>query len=292
MVENGVLIADEADSLLVDERNNMAKLAESMTGFEVLEQVLFFVWDRLLSIAARVVRWRERFYVMHGALKQISRADSENEVFSFRPDSPEIGQDPNRSVPAVLIKKGLAEYLGQNPNHGQDLGTSEEFEKMVQQMLVEHTICMVPQLGLGKEFKKLCQKTSLAHQVLKPADLKENLLKIPAHLLDNVYGDGEKNVIGFVFLQLFPWAEAATTAYFRYEKGRNYLVVRGDGNSSNAKQDATIVPVDFASTGVVQSSTIWANGLHQVLSEFHHNICAVCVKYTTYSCYVYFVRDG
>eukprot|EP00340_Litonotus_pictus_P012012 CAMPEP_0170539870 /NCGR_PEP_ID=MMETSP0209-20121228/104269_1 /TAXON_ID=665100 ORGANISM="Litonotus pictus, Strain P1" /NCGR_SAMPLE_ID=MMETSP0209 /ASSEMBLY_ACC=CAM_ASM_000301 /LENGTH=664 /DNA_ID=CAMNT_0010842049 /DNA_START=3652 /DNA_END=5643 /DNA_ORIENTATION=+ len=61
-----------------------------------------------------------------------------------------------------------------------------------------------------------------------------------------------------VSLQLDKWTENALLAKTTYRKGFHYLVVAEEGVER-------ITPVDYSSTGVVQLTTNWGDGLHQFI---------------------------
>ncbi|XP_055344805.1 uncharacterized protein LOC129592727 [Paramacrobiotus metropolitanus] len=65
------------------------------------------------------------------------------------------------------------------------------------------------------------------------------------------------NIADFARNQIPLWVESALTA-IKYQENVHYIVDEGQ-----------IKPVDYATTGVVQSSTNWNNGLHQFLQLKH-----------------------
>ena len=81
-------------------------------------------------------------------------------------------------------------------------------------------------------------------------------IQIPLHLRE------------FIDTQLTKWIDSAILA-FKYQKNVHYVVHEG-----------MIKPVDFESTGIVQSCTHWNNGLHQFLQIKHH-LKLTCESLTT-----------
>jgi len=61
----------------------------------------------------------------------------------------------------------------------------------------------------------------------------------------------------FVEKQTSKWVNNAIVA-FNYQENIHYIV-----------QEGVIKPVDYKSTGIVQSSTNWSDGLHQFLQIKH-----------------------
>ncbi|CAF0875274.1 unnamed protein product [Didymodactylos carnosus] len=85
--------------------------------------------------------------------------------------------------------------------------------------------------------------------------IKENV-KVPEHLAE------------FVDTQIPKWIDNAIVAY-SYQENVHYVVYEG-----------LIKPVDFNSTGVVQSCTNWSDGLHQFL-QIKHNLKMASETFTT-----------
>ena len=86
--------------------------------------------------------------------------------------------------------------------------------------------------------------------------LKEKTIKIPV------------NFVGYFSKQKLKWINNAIEA-LNYQENIHYIV-----------QDGQIKPVDFKSTGIVQSSTNWSDGLHQFL-QIKHNLKMTSETFTT-----------
>jgi len=86
---------------------------------------------------------------------------------------------------------------------------------------------------------------------------KENLARYIRELLDKRVVIVPNNLKEFVGTQMLKWIDNAITA-FNYQENVHYIV-----------QDGLIKPVDYATTGVVQNSTSWSDGLHQFLQLKH-----------------------
>jgi preprotein translocase subunit SecA len=72
----------------------------------------------------------------------------------------------------------------------------------------------------------------------------------------------------FVSKQTPKWINNAIVA-FNYQENTNYVV-----------QNGVIKPVDYHSTGIVQDSTNWSDGLHQFL-QIKHNLKMTSETFTT-----------
>lgn len=72
----------------------------------------------------------------------------------------------------------------------------------------------------------------------------------------------------FVEMQLPKWVDSAILA-LNYSEGIHYVI-----------QDGAIKPVDYDSTGIVQSATNWSDGLHQFL-QLKHNLALTSETITT-----------
>jgi hypothetical protein len=86
--------------------------------------------------------------------------------------------------------------------------------------------------------------------------LKEKTIKIPVNFVD------------YFSKQKLKWINNAIEA-LNYQENIHYIV-----------QDGQIKPVDFNSTGIVQSSTNWSDGLHQFL-QIKHNLKMTSETFTT-----------
>ena len=87
--------------------------------------------------------------------------------------------------------------------------------------------------------------------------MKDNQIYIPNYFTE------------FVEKQKPKWITNAILAQFNYQENIDYVV-----------QDGEIRPVDYYSTGIVQSSTSWSDGLHQFL-QLKHNLKMTCETRTT-----------
>ena len=87
--------------------------------------------------------------------------------------------------------------------------------------------------------------------------LKYNLQESLKELIKNDIVKVPKNFAEFVDSQIPKWVDNAFTA-FNYQENTHYIVDEG-----------VIKPVDYSSTGIVQCSTNWSDGLHQFLQIKH-----------------------
>jgi preprotein translocase subunit SecA len=78
-----------------------------------------------------------------------------------------------------------------------------------------------------------------------------------------------ENFKEFYERQKHRWIRSAIEALYYYEENINYVVL-----------DGQIKPVDYYSTGIVQSATNWGDGLHQFL-QLKHNLNMTCETLTT-----------
>lgn len=102
----------------------------------------------------------------------------------------------------------------------------------------------------AKRFDFIKQKLKIYSEKVTQKDNEFNIV-IPNHLENFVKKQSDK------------WIQNAISANFHYKLGREYTI----------RQDfygiLSIVPVDFANTGVVQVGTSWGDGLHQFLQIKH-----------------------
>jgi preprotein translocase subunit SecA len=103
-------------------------------------------------------------------------------------------------------------------------------------------------------------------------DSKRDEIKSRSHLTDLLYEKIKsrlnttkplivvpKNLKAYVDKQLHNWIESALVAKYKFVKEFDYIVA----NSSNDMQ--CIVPVDYETSGQIQPSTNWGDGLHQFI---------------------------
>ena len=104
-------------------------------------------------------------------------------------------------------------------------------------------------------------------------DMDKYLNKRMSMYLDHLMKDNQIYILSyfteFVEKQKAKWITNAILAQFNYQENIDYVV-----------QDGEIRPVDYYSTGIVQSSTSWSDGLHQFL-QLKHNLKMTCETRTT-----------
>ncbi|CAF3951395.1 unnamed protein product, partial [Rotaria sordida] len=133
----------------------------------------------------------------------------------------------------------------------------------------------------------IASSTDISHigKLISEDDQFNTVLK--EHLNSNFETSIRKNINtpkhfqSFINRQLPKWIDNAITA-FHYEENVHYVVHEG-----------LIKPVDFDSTGIVQSSSFWSDGLHQFL-QIKHNLKMTSETFTTnfLSNKAYFTRYG
>lgn len=87
--------------------------------------------------------------------------------------------------------------------------------------------------------------------------MKDNKIKIPSNFKE--FFDKQKS----------KWIQNAIEALYFYQENIHYII-----------HDGKIKPVDYFSTGIVQSATNWSDGLHQFL-QIKHNLKMTCETFTT-----------
>ena len=129
-------------------------------------------------------------------------------------------------------------------------------------------ICLNKQFPDGNILEFIGQETTLQEiktriQSYIEAKITENAIRVPTHLRE------------FVDYQLTTrWVDAAISAILSFEEEQDYVI----GNDERLIR--RIKPVDFESTGMVQSSTNWSDGLHQFL-QVKHGLCVTPESLTT-----------
>jgi preprotein translocase subunit SecA len=94
-------------------------------------------------------------------------------------------------------------------------------------------------------------KSSLKEHAIKLINDQDSKVNIPNHLKE------------FALYQVDNWVASAMNVRYKYRIRENYILTEiEDGRS-------VISPVDYTNTGVVQSNTVWDNGIHQFLQIKH-----------------------
>lgn len=113
--------------------------------------------------------------------------------------------------------------------------------------------------------------------------IKKNLINLISDLLNNsntTLLNYPKNILNIINTQKNKWVENAIIAAFQCHENVHYII-----------QEDKVKPVEFNSSGVVQESTSWSDGLHQFL-QLKHNLKFTSESFTTnYSSNIVYLKS-
>ncbi|XP_035715406.1 protein translocase subunit SecA isoform X1 [Folsomia candida] len=221
-------LIDEADSLLIDDLNKIARLSSPIPGMDCLQILYHLTYHRLATLEKRFLAFESFMLYVEGKL---TRLDSG--LISL--------QLADKSSGELLEIPDLLGYI----KSGRSLSEAgiiivDDIEKFVK--------------GHLTNFLK-----ALITDELPPPGFEvraEDKIKIP------------KCMTVFVQNQIPKWVDNCITA-FNYSENKHYVVDNGE-----------IKPVDYNTTGIINNSTAWSDGLHQFL-QIKHNLKLTSETVTT-----------
>ena len=249
----GVVLVDEVDSMLFDDRSHSIRLSGQTPAMNHLEIALGAVWNQVNQLASRLRTIEGQCYFIKEKFQEI-----EGEICFSE------GQDLNSC--SVRVEDQVA-FLKEH--------TTTYVQKLLRKLTAEERKQLAHYQALNQRIDELNEEIAggsenqwneEAHKVLKEKrqdKLKEletsawqktiekegEYLEVPVHLQD------------FARTQVPRWAENAIYALYFYKKDQHYDV-RGN----------KIVPIDYNNTGVLQHNTVWDNGLAQFL-QIKEGVC-------------------
>jgi len=240
----GVVLVDEVDSMLFDDRNYSTQLSSLTPAMNHLEHVLGRVWNQIAIVASCLRTIDGQHYYMHP--KKVEQDTAEDETKTEQSSQNETGVAPNEeeveavsiSDPRVFLRNATCDYLSA---HLRELN-SEEREQLAAYKASERHIEQLRDKASKneEEHKPALDAAIAAHK--EPAwskvTEKKPYLEIPVHLQD------------FARKQMPKWIENAIDALLCYQKDKHYHVKGGK-----------VVPIDYSNTGVLQHNTVWDDGL-------------------------------
>ncbi|MCU0318325.1 MAG: hypothetical protein MUC61_03265 [Amoebophilaceae bacterium] len=230
----GVVLVDEVDSMLFDDRNYSTQLSSLTPAMNHLEIVLGATWNLVNQIASRLRTIDGQCYFIKA------------EKFKDVTDGVILPEGQTLDSCSELIEDQVAFLRKYTTAHLETILrklTPEDLKKLSAYRAQELLIEQLRERDIHDEAR---QKSEIetALQILKqePWSQEEAYLELPAHLQD------------FARTQIPNWVESAICALLFYKKDQHYYVNGGK-----------IVPIDYSNTGVLQHNTVWNNGLAQFL---------------------------
>lgn len=257
----GVVIVDEVDSMLFDDRTHSTRLATPLPAMNHLELPLAHIYNYVNMVARRLITIHEKegdqTLPKHYYIADDFQRNGHQIILKHHPDKPWQELAVPVQDKAKFLQDNATEHLQTllRPLHGQEREAHEEYQKLNEKIIaLSHKIA-------EEEEKQKAQQGELAEEELhnmpewqereKLHDQLNNchwekaytpVLDVPAHLRH------------FAHQQVPHWVQSAMSALFLQQKDRNYAVRRGK-----------IVPIDYNNTGVLQQNMVWSDGLAQFL---------------------------
>ncbi|MEM7382777.1 MAG: DEAD/DEAH box helicase [Bacteroidota bacterium] len=224
----GVVIVDEVDSLLFDDRSHSTRLSSPMPGMDLeLETVLATIWHQVHFIASR-------FRTLNGPTYFVLPGDP----------APDVAENK------ILVEDKVSFIKAQTQAYLNSLLRELTLEEREQLKDYEERTIRIEELASSmskasdEQRPELEAQLKLAVEALETAPWKQakEYLAVPQHLQE------------FARSQIPHWIDSAILALFHYKKDQHYDIKNGK-----------IVPIDYENTGVLQHNTVWDNGLAQFL---------------------------
>ena len=231
----GVVLVDEVDSMLFDDRSYSTRLSSLTPAMNHLEMVLGTIWNQINLMASRLRTIDGQCYFI--------KAEKFEDVPGGGVILPE-GQTLDSCShlvddPVAFLKQFTTAHLETLLRKL----TSEDRKKLEAYRAQELRIEQLKEKA-GQDEAQQKSETEAAIEALKqePWSQEKDYLEIPAHLQD------------FARKQIPLWVESAINALLGYKKDQHYHVKGGK-----------VVPIDYSNTGVLQHTTVLENGLTQFL---------------------------
>jgi hypothetical protein len=258
------LIIDEVDSVIIDDASKIARLSNSLAGFDMLFPVYHLIWEKVLAEVECIFMdpsTRSQYYLRHGGFVQACNNDKIYFVNS-RTQRAELGSEIyyliSQENGTQLYLEGLdkVRFPVKEIILTSELILSKVSDPLFRKFILEASVRFDDILSatslsplievVGSYFRSLWQNQFVLSKTGISIKLEDELV-FPQHLSS------------FLHLQYPRYVESALIA-LHYTRDVHYIV-----------RANKILPVDFQSTGLVHESTHWGNGVHQFL-QLKHNL--------------------
>jgi preprotein translocase subunit SecA len=235
----GVVIVDEVDSMLFDNRSYSIRLASKTPAMNHLEVLLAAAWNQAKTVFTKLVTARNgKIYFMQEDFDVI---DEEIIPISQKPlEECSIEIEDVEGFIKDCIQQHLETLL-------RELSEQEkkEFDAYrAEQLAIDKLTQAISAEQDDAERQKKIECFKQRRQALQNMDWEKRhpIVEIPNHLKD------------YTKKQIPHWSNSALQALCFYKKEFHYDV-----------KDGEIIPIDYENTGVLQNNTVWSNGLAQML---------------------------
>lgn len=284
-----IVIVDEVDSMLFDNRTHSVRLSEECPGMNHLVVILGVIWSYLHEIARYLIDYDGKVFFMSDDFevdgKEIKLSSGEpwescaTPITDKRSFITERARDHLEQLLRELSEEEKSEYQDYNNVNSRIQSLSEDLskitneEEMKTKELANATIyetelynriqiqfsCVPVSILLSQNIQRIKR-----NELEKISEEKKEILEKCKKLTDSQKEmkwskrypiiDVPVHLRSFTRSQIPYWIKNALNAAYAYKKDAHYAVV-------NDK----IVPVNYNETGVFQSNMVWSDGLTQFL---------------------------
>ncbi|MCT4697481.1 DEAD/DEAH box helicase [Candidatus Cardinium sp. TP] len=230
-----IVLVDEVDSLLFDNRSHSVRLGSSHPGMDHLKLPLGTIWHYIQWMIDHMFEYKGQVY--------FTAKDSIGPASDITTDTSVIPiQEDKRSFITRMTRVYLEQLLRKlDPTEAQEY--KEHFKKRSEIAQLEQKIKSIKeQSGTAQAaIQHRDQLVEALHDL--PWSQRAPILDMPDHLRQ------------FARIQLPSWIQHCLSALYDYQKKRHYIV----------SKEHRIVPVQYNQTGVLQPNLVWSDGLCQFL---------------------------
>lgn len=261
--KSDIILVDEADNVVLDQAENIAKLAEQIPGFDHLEFLYILIWARLqrelngYEILLRAPELTQKSPNMMAETLYLYCNERDEVMCSIKLPLPD-GKDFRHYINIPFEtesseeKKALIKIIKEKIQQGEVSISGPE------NVLLKNAILVYVLEDEDYEQAKAFTKTE------ELAELKKRIVTYIQHVMNNPEYVGENirfplHLKDYIHSQIPHWIDSAVHVFFNLEENRDYII------SSNDHGVRYIAPVDYANTGVTLLNTQWSNGIHQFL---------------------------
>ncbi|KAA0202706.1 hypothetical protein HAZT_HAZT001008, partial [Hyalella azteca] len=230
-----VVIVDEVDSMLFDNRSHSVRLAGENPGMNHLEMPLAVIWETIHKIARQLVEKEGKIYFI-------------SEPFQIRGEEIRLHTGEAWMTKATLVEN-RKEFITQR--------TQSYLEQLLRKLTPEEKSLYADYQALQKQLAKAQNDREKQPKATEPS---EQLSSLESQLNTHPWHDYHPilelpvHLRSFAFSQIPNWINNALRAAYSYTKEAHYDVVND-----------RIVPINYKETGVLQEHMVWGDGLTQFL---------------------------
>jgi preprotein translocase subunit SecA len=257
----GVVLVDEVDSMLFDDRNYSTRLSSLTPAMNHLEMIYGTLWwfvnlltSRLRTIDGQYyfIDFKVEFEDIIGGGVKLPEGKALSDCALPVEDPIAFFKERATGLYSSFVRQLTQEEQKDREEHKAQELRIEELNKGIQELENKLENASPHWLLLHGEKKKNELERLKAEQKAAVEALKHSAWS--KVLQERPYVEVPVHLRAFASKQMPNWIESAIYALLCYQKDQHYHVKGGK-----------IVPIDYSNTGVLQYNTVWNNGLAQFL---------------------------